>query len=72
MAWSRATKYQVAKLVHNDVPVSHPLVLRKLPKGLNLVTIIKNRSVNSDDSICRGNSLVPRPGNEAMELKVCD
>ena len=68
MAWNRATKYQVAKSVHNDVPVRHPLVLRKLPKGLISVTIIKNRSVSSDDSICRGNSLA-RPGNEAMEVK---
>ena len=58
--------------MRNDVPVSHPLVLRKLSKGLISVTIIINRSVSSDDSICRGNSLVPRPGIEAMEVKVRD
>jgi len=48
--------YQVpsCKIGAYDVPVSHPLVLRKLPKGLISVTIIKNRSVSSDDSICRG------------------
>ena len=47
MAWNRATKYQVAKLVHNDEPVSHPLVLRKLPKGLISVTIIKHAGVSA-------------------------